>query len=58
LNNNEKLADSIAAAGQLLAESVFPFDVIGKRVVDETTPQLRIQGPTSVVDYLRYFFRR
>ena len=58
LRNNNQLAEAIARNGQELAETTFPFDAIGKRIVDVITPTLRPKKKTSILDYGRYFLRR
>jgi len=58
LRNDRPLANNIAKNGQALAIENFPFDAIGKKIVDAINTPLRPKQSTSFVDYGRYFFYR
>jgi len=58
LGENEELANKIAKSGQLLAETRFTFESAGKQIVDAIKPKLREKESVSILDYIRYSFRR
>ena len=58
LKIDPQLANTIAKNGQRLADTSFPFDTIGKKVISAITPPLRKKGKTSILDVGRYLFRR
>jgi len=58
LRGDKLLAETIAKNGQVLAEKVFPFEGVGKRIIEVIKPPLRARDKTSLMDYARYLFRR
>ncbi|HET8707772.1 MAG TPA: glycosyltransferase [Pseudomonadales bacterium] len=58
LRGNPALADSIARAGQQLAESQYGFSQVAKRIVQQMQAPLREKQAASKWDKLRYFFYR
>ena len=56
LRSDSELADQIANAGQRLAENHYAFSIIGKRIVQAMTPDLRSQPESTFLSKLRNWF--
>ena len=54
LRCNPTKADEIAQSGQALAESLFTYEILGKRIAEALIPELRRKKTVSLLGVKRY----